>query len=419
MKNQKNLIGIHSIFPTVSTDSLKQAERAVNQLKMRKDLGFLQLAERSTLWQQCEQRSIELKKSGIKKLVLLGMGGSSLGPKAFWDSCGQWMGEWEEMIFCDNLDSTVFFRTLENLKKPEEYHFLIISKSGTTLETLAMADYVDEFLSVQGLSLSRQCTVVTELRSSPLFDWAHEEKISILEIPLDVGGRFSVLSPVGLFPVALMGGSLQEIKEGMQEVQNSTDLIIQIVAAALESWERKDQVLYFWPYSKGFEVLGAWFQQLWAESLGKALKRDHQPSSPIAVPVPSLGPRDQHSILQQVMEGPQPRWIWLLKDEHVSTTGPSLKRTLFQQHLWRLGKNMNELVHAQSQAIEDVLSHNRIPHMSLSISGVTPKTIGALFFLMEWVVGAMGEIMDINAFDQPGVELAKKWTKEILTGTRK
>lgn len=348
-------------------------------------------------------------------------GGSSLGPKALWDAYGQWQSHLEEMIFFDNLDSEVFFSTLERLHDPTDIHFILISKSGTTLETLAMADFIDQFLRERGSQLSDQCTAITELRSSPLFNWAQTHRVPTLEIPLDVGGRFSVLSPVGLLPAAMMGCSLNDLQEGLQWVKSSSELTESLVAAAIQSLKRQDQVLYFWPYSQGLEVFGGWFQQLWAESLGKSFCRSGSGAGavanraePVAVPVPSLGPRDQHSILQQVMDSVTSRWVWILKNGQSGQKGPHLKQSLFEQGEWRNGRTMDDLVLAQAEAIQSALAHNEIPFLTLSLSGVSPKTIGALFFLMELVVGGVGEVMDINAFDQPGVELAKRKTKELL-----
>ncbi|MCB0362927.1 MAG: glucose-6-phosphate isomerase, partial [Bdellovibrionales bacterium] len=172
--------------------------------------------------------------------------------------------------------------------------------------------------------------------------------------------------------------------------------------------------LYFWPYCQGLEVFGSWFQQLWAESLGKALRRDGEPADNVAVPLASLGPRDQHSILQQVMEDVRPHWVWILKNNRPDHEGPALKKSLFKESGLRLGKTMNDLVLAQSEATQSALIQNEIPTLTLSLDGISPKTMSALLFLMEIVVGAIGESMAIDAFNQPGVELGKKLAYSLL-----
>ena len=226
------------------------------------------------------------------------------------------------------------------------------------------------------------------------------------------------MTPVGLLPAALMGCSLGEVRQGMEWVLNKSTLTQQLIAEGVASLERQDQALYFWPYTQGLETFGAWFQQLWAESLGKARTRRGEAATAVPVPVPSLGPRDQHSTLQQVMEGCQPRWVWILENSQSLDLGPSLNESLFSGGELRVGKKMEQLVSAQAQATEEALAQNGIPTLSLSVAGLSPKTIGSLFFLTELVVGGLGEVMGINAFDQPGVELGKRLTKELLSKGR-
>ncbi|MBK8201751.1 MAG: hypothetical protein IPK68_05350 [Bdellovibrionales bacterium] len=166
------MIKLEKNFPELTSVFREQSKAAMDKLWQRSELGFLHLAERSRLWSQSQERASQLKQEGVRRVVLLGMGGSSLGPKVFWDCFGKDKGELDQMIFLDNLDSTVFFRTLKELKNPREVHFFLVSKSGTTLETLAMADFIDIFLKDHGSELSSQCTVVSEVRSNSLSDWA-------------------------------------------------------------------------------------------------------------------------------------------------------------------------------------------------------------------------------------------------------
>lgn len=409
------MIKIEKIVPGVEAGHRQLAQAGFNSLLARQDLGFTRLAERSHLWRESQERANVLRNQGIRRVVLLGLGGSSLGPKTLWDSVGRWMGQLDEFHCLDNLDEVAFGRFLQQLSRPQSVHFVIISKSGSTLETLAMADFIDQHLASHGSRLAKQATVISELRSNPLSDWARSQQVSLLEVPEDVGGRFSVLTPVGLLPAALMGLSLEEMRQGLSEILTDRELILTLIAAGLGSVERQDQVLYFWPYTQGLETFGFWFQQLWAESLGKKVTRDGRAAPGVPVPVPSLGPRDQHSTMQQLMEGPQPRWVWLWRDREPVVKGPTLERSGFAQSALRIGKTMGELVEAQATATEAALIQTNIPVVSLSVPGLWPKTIGALFFLSELVVGGLGEALGINAFDQPGVELGKKLTKDLLS----
>lgn len=233
------MIKIDKLFPQVASGHLQSAQQGLDRLLSRKDLGFFQLLERSSLWESSQQRAQELRGSGVRRAVVLGMGGSSLGPKTLWESYGCWQGQLDELLFFDNLDATSFFRRLERLEDPRSVHFILISKSGTTLETLAMADYVDQFLRGKGSSLATQCTAISELKSNPLSDWARENQVPLLEIPEDVGGRFSVLTPVGLLPAALMGCSLDDMREGMKCVLEQTEVLVQLIAADWTVWSER------------------------------------------------------------------------------------------------------------------------------------------------------------------------------------
>ena len=364
------MISIKSSFPRLSAKHVESAESGLKALLARQGLGFTRLAERADLWQSVAERSDELLKSGVREIALLGMGGSSLGPRVLWESYGAWQDKLDGCHFFDNLDETNFFRRLERFKDPTSLHFLIVSKSGSTLETLAMADFLDQFLKDRGSSLAQQSTAISELCPNPLSDWARANSVALLEIPEDVGGRFSVLTPVGLLPAALMGCSLDEIRQGMLWVAENSSLTQQLIAEGLASVQRGDQALYFWPYSQGLETFGAWFQQLWAESLGKEKTLEGGLAPAVPVPVPSLGPRDQHSTLQQVMAGSQPRWVWVLQDSLASTSGPALSESQFAGGEIRVGRKMEDLVSAQSQATQEALVQNGIPTLSLSVAGL-------------------------------------------------
>ena len=408
------MIKIQNIFPQLSEKHLELARQGLKSLLARQDLGFTQLLSRTQLWQSSAHRAEQLKSQGVTRVGVLGMGGSSLGARSLWESYGCQLGALEDFLYFDNLDSTAFFQRFEKLANPTSIHFLVVSKSGTTLETLAMADYLDQFLKDRGSCLAQQATVISELRSTPLSDWARNNKVPLLEIPKDVAGRFSVLTPVGLLPAALMGYSFDEIRQGVEWVdQSATPIVENLIGASLASLERRDQVLYFWSYAEGLQSFGAWFQQLWAESLGKSKTIGGEQAPP--VPVPSLGSMGQHSTLQQVIEGGQPHWVWVVQNTQPSISGPILKQSQFAGgDIWA-GRKLEHLVAVQAQATEQALVQHKIPTVSLSVAGLSPRTIGALFYLAELTVGGLGEVMGINVCDQPGVELGKRLAKELLS----
>src|SRR4051812_12798232 len=172
---------------TKKTDSslLSKSKESYKALLARKDLGFLDLAEREELWTSSENRAREIRKTSTK-LVVLGMGGSSLGCRAIRQTL-QNFGSTHDLIFVDNVDSDRFWKWLKSEKDFSLYHWLIVSKSGNTIETLTMAEFVDQHLRLGGHKrLATQCTVISEIADNPLMCWARKEGVATLEIPKDV-----------------------------------------------------------------------------------------------------------------------------------------------------------------------------------------------------------------------------------------
>src|SRR5262249_39107728 len=151
-----------------------------------------------------------------------------------------------------------------------------------------------------------------ELRPNPLFNWAQRQKVPCLEIPLSVGGRFSVLTAVGLLPAALVGLNLREIERGVRSVRFNEPEWEAVASAVLASWGREEWITLLWTYGDGLRPFTQWLQQLWAESLAKAVDRSGRPAPRVSFPVPCVGTLDQHSLLQQVTEGARDKWVWIL-----------------------------------------------------------------------------------------------------------
>ncbi len=393
---------------------LEKARTGVKALKARTDLGFLQLTERDELWTTSENRAREIRRNSLK-LVVLGMGGSSLGGRAVFQAL-QNFSSTHELIFIDNVDSDRFWKWLKSETDFSSYHWVIISKSGNTIETLTMAESVDQHLRLGGHKrLATQCTVISEVDDNPLMRWAKKENVLTLEIPKDVGGRFSVLCPVGLLPAAFYNVDLEQMREGARWALKQDELIVELTAQTLMSWKRDEWVTLFWAYSDGLKDFGLWIQQLWAESLGKAKDREGGKAPEASTPIAAVGSSDQHSILQQVMEGRRDKFLWFFRVEEAETSGPKLERNLFDCQSLMLNKNMGDLFGAMATATRDALAENSVQSLTLQTKVLDAHAIGALFMLFELVVGALGETMNIDAFNQPGVEQGKLIARKILS----
>lgn len=396
-----------------SEKSLARSRAALAALKSRTDLGFFQLANRESLWTDTEARARELRKTS-HSMAVLGMGGSSLGGRALIQGLKKWHNT-HEVEFIDNVDSHRFWQWLKSRNNLNDMHFVIVSKSGNTIETLSMAEFVDQHLRVSGFKkIGANSTVISERADNPLMRWARKEGVPSLEIPVDVGGRFSVLSPVGLLPAAYYGLDLGGIRSGALWALEQDELVARLASQTLESFSRSEWLTLFWSYADGLREFGLWTQQLWAESLGKAIDRKGQPAARVSTPIPAIGSSDQHSILQQVMEGSRDKFLWFFRVEESESSGPALERNLFDCQELMAGKTMGQLFNAMAVSTRSALETAGVQSLTLTASRLDEATMGALFMLLELVVGTVGEALDLNAFDQPGVESGKKLAREIL-----
>ncbi len=398
-------------FATLKTDPqiLKKSEAALAALRLREDLGFMQLPFGL---EKIESRAAEIKKSS-KEVVILGIGGSALGTRAILDA----LDTKTAIHILDNVDSFSFFKSLDALDL-KECHFLIISKSGQTIETLTQAEFVDQALLKRSLpGLSKVSTVISEFEKNPLTDWAKQENVPMLEIPKNVGGRFSVLTPVGLLPAAVAGLDIRKFSEGANWAKKQDQLITELSAQALMSFERGEWITLFWSYCDRLLSFGFWLQQLWAESLAKSNNRLKQKAPRASTPLPCKGSTDQHSILQQVMEGERDKFIYFFRVSESENSGPKIQKSLFHGGQESMNqKTMGQLFAAQAEAMRVSLAEAQVQSVTCQAEKLDEASLGALFMLFQYVIGTLGEVMNINAYDQPGVEAGKVATKKLLAG---
>ncbi len=396
-----------------STDPflLEKSQRALKTLLARNDLGFMQIPMRDELWREIERVATELR-GQCTDLVVVGIGGSGLGPRVVQEIFQTPQSD-RRLHFCDNVDALEFKRLFAGLSNLAKTAWVFTSKSGSTIETIVSADYILETYRRQSLPQPVICAV-TELRANPLFNWAQKNKASILEIPLDVGGRFSVLTAVGMLPAAFLGLDIQEFRRGAKQALASGPEISDFMAQTLMSFKREEWISLFWFYCSSLKTLGAWLQQLWAESLAKKLDRQAKAAPRASTPMGAVGACDQHSILQQVMEGAPDKFVTFVR-VNTAESGPwALETSGFPENQFFVGRQMGELLAAEAEATRKALSQEGVSTLELKLHDLSPATIGYIFMFWELVVGGLGEALDINAFDQPGVELGKRLAKEIL-----
>jgi glucose-6-phosphate isomerase len=348
-------------------------------------------------------------------VAVLGIGGSSLGGQAL-TALRKTKKPFVE--FHDNPDPFSWAAALKrfDLKKT---HFIAISKSGGTAETLIQVLTAAEALKKAGVkSLTRHFTVITEPHRSALADFAEGIGAARLDHPRGVGGRYSVLTMVGLLPALLMGLNVRQLRAGAGAVldqalgaKTPAD-VPAATGAALHhalAGEGKLATTILWPYADALAVFGGWWRQLWAESLGK----DGKGSTPVSV----LGPVDQHSQLQLFRDGPGNALFTILSVDTKGRGAAAPRGAAKKLGLdYLAGKKLGDLVDAECRATAQTLFKNDRPVRRMHLAKVDEFHLGALMmhFMLETIV--MGRLMGVDPFNQPGVEEGKVLARQCLAG---
>lgn len=387
---------------------LQKCQESLKLFLQRKDIGFPQLVERIPLWQQSHKLGQEFNHR-FTRLVVVGLGGSSLGTRVIGE-----VFRAKNLFFVDNVDALEFETLIEELGDLREVGWVFISKSGTTIESLCALEFLDQIYKEEKLVLAAQSLVISEPKDNTLTAWAKKNFIPTCEIPFDVGGRFSVLSPVGMVPAAFLGLDLEKIRVGAMRALADTSLVSQTMAQTAQSFERGEWITLLWFYNSRLKNFGGWFQQLWAESLAKAKGRAGGQAPRASTPMWAVGASDQHSILQQVMEGAHDKFVMFLRVEESEAGSQRLHKAQFKETLDLEGRTMGELLRAEALATQEALTENGVSTMTFKTKVLDEETLGYLFMFWQLVVAGLGEYMQIDAFDQPGVELGKRLAKEKL-----
>lgn len=382
-----------------------------DQLINREGVGFFDLPNRVSLWKAADKRAAEIKES-FRKLVVLGIGGSSLGGRTLLAALAPAS---KDVEFIENVDPCSWQRRVEALGDLSQVHFVVVSKSGSTMETLSVTCAIKEVLISKSLFKNHCFTVVSDAGSNPLTEWARQNDIRELHIPSDIGGRFSVFTAVGLLPAAFAGINLEKLRAGGSWALQNQEFQLQLASALYLSFsELKKSITVLWSYSDDLLTFGLWFQQLWAESLAKTVDRKNLKAPWVSTPLPLVGTNDQHSVLQQVAEGTKDKFALFLEVASFTSMGPKISEPTFRGLEFMKGRKLGELLQAEALATRQALSGYGVPTAVLQIEELSPECLGALIMSTQLAVGLIGEIMEINAYDQPGVELGKKLAKKLL-----
>jgi glucose-6-phosphate isomerase len=382
-----------------------EVERAWKDLRSRQDLGFLQLPMRTECWSAAV--SVARQVSGFREMKVLGMGGSGLGGRMLFEALRArdgWTARPVEFIADSHPESLA----LELQRANEHTLWCVISKSGTTLETLSQLMALEAWLEERKIPKQRNVVVITEPTRNPLHTWALEAGVTVLDHPLDVGGRFSVLSPVGIFPAAWSGLDTEALRQGAAATLEEPELALDLAADIAAGFRAGKSISVLWAYSHRLRHFVPWLQQLWAESLGKS------PNVAASTPVPSYGTCDQHSVLQQYMEGARDKHVFIFREATVAAEGFRIAKSDIKALEFVEGRRLGEIYLAESHATEMALREVQVPVTTLSTATVDASRLGALIMTFEIVIGLLGGVLGVDAFNQPGVERGKILAREML-----
>lgn len=388
-------------------------------------LGWMDLPGESELAARIEAWALP-RRARYRDLLLLGIGGSALGAAAAATALAHPRHDLvsddrrgaPRLHLLDNADPDWLLGTLA-VCRPERTLALIISKSGTTPETAASWLIVRKWLeSERGKSWREQAVAITDPESGALRQEAREAGLETFPIPGDVGGRFSVLSAVGLVPLALLGVDLTELLEGAFAAQanftaNLEDNTAARGALARDEWYRAGRRNWvIMPYSHRLRLFSDWWAQLVAESLGKARTRSGRVVNAGATPIKALGATDQHSQVQLYNEGPEDKLVTFVRLQAFARRAAIPQTSGPNGYLG--GHDLGAMMNAEAEATEEVLTRHGRPALRWTIPVLDGRTLGGLFQNAMLEVALLGELWEVNAFDQPGVEEAKVRTRALL-----
>lgn len=390
-----------------SEESIQQQVSKLNQFFNRTEIGFPSLPRRTNLIEETMGLAQKIR-AEFTELVIVGIGGSSLGIRALDEILGSPSAS-HRLHFCDNVDPIEFEKLWASISDLKKTFWVFISKSGSTIETLVAADYIQNKL---GASL--RAAVISESVSNPLTEWAKKYHFPLLEIPKDVGGRFSVLSPVGMFPAAFLGFSIEDFMKGADRALQDRHKVASVMSLVSESFQSQCWITFFFFYNSSYSQMGRWIQQLWAESLGKKVDRQGGRAPRASTPMWGIGACDQHSLLQQLMEGEKDKLIIFNRFKNIENDSKALSSTNFEFQKFFVGRSMGQLLSAQASGTAEALEIEGASVSTLVWSDSRPECVGYQFMFWQLVVAGLGESLGINAFDQPGVELGKRLAKKKL-----
>jgi len=362
--------------------------------------------EKNTFHMLSEKFILDFNKLELKRftkynsVILIGMGGSALGAQAIYSFLKKKVQK--DFIFVDNLDQL----KVDQIKKKinlKNNLFVIISKSGNTIETLINSNLFKDSINF------KNTIIITERKKSLLSNFAKKKNILHINHKNYIGGRYSVLSEVGMIPAHLMGLKINNFRKNLLTFFRSKDkaiLIESIIKLKYIYNTKKINSIVLLNYAPQLDKFLFWCQQLIAESLGKKGKG--------MLPIVSSAPRDHHSLMQLYLDGPKDKLFYIFS-LNLNKKMKIINNIFGKSLSFVENKELSEVVESQKKAFLNVLKKKKIPYREFKVNKIDEKILGKLFSYFMLETSLIGKLIDINPFNQPAVEEVKTLTKQYLS----
>ena len=382
-----------------------------------------------TLWYVKEYAA--MVQDRFENILVLGIGGSALGGlavteallKPYWNLLSEEQRNGlPKIFFLDNIDPDTMSGLLEilDLKKTLVN---VITKSGSTAETMSQFMIVKNILEAElGDDYRKNIVATTDKRTGVLRQIAEQEGYKTFVVPDDVGGRFSVFSAVGLLPFALVGIDIDEITNGIKDMDlllKNTDINENIAAQNalihyLMDTKKGKNLSVMMPYSSRLKYVSDWYVQLWAESLGKNKDKEGNDVHIGPTPIKALGATDQHSQIQLYNEGPNNKVINFIRVKEFDNTLEIPPIFEYTGIGYLGGKTINQLINAEADSTRVALADYQRPTVTITLPQINGYYVAQLLYMLEVQTAIAGELYNIDTFSQPGVEQAKNYTYALM-----
>lgn len=406
-------------------------QRVAEQMDYQAPEASLCLAFDDAMWSTVQEMVQAKVSSTLRYIFIVGIGGSNLGTKAIYDALdGHTASENSDrprLLFVDSVNSTTMDHILNQvipaISNPEEYLLVSISKSGGTTETLANTEILAAALGKDVGDVTARTVVITD-EGSDYWHAAESAGMSRLSIPEKVGGRYSVLSAVGLFPLLAQGLDVTALRQGAQDirpyclhsdVQHNPSW--QSAAWIAENYMTGKCIHDMFLFNDELESLGKWYRQLLGESIGK----EHDVSGAQVhvgiTPTVSIGSTDLHSVGQLYLGGPKDKMTTFVHATNSRSNFSVPDKRMFPQIVSMIdGKTTGAITQAILGGVKEAYTNNNLPFLELELESISAYELGAFLQFKMVEVMLLGALLRVNPFDQPNVESYKVVTKRLLEG---